>query len=245
MKPYYEDNFVTLYHGDCRDVLPALSADVTVTDPPYGVGLRTKMAKNHGRGGSHPVGNASVVYGDDPEQTKVLIGQVVPLMLSVTPRALIFCGFRMLHSYPPPVVIGAVFVPQGSGYTPWGFQTSQPILYYGADPYLADGKGNRPNGFLDSGAKGETFDHPCPKPLRWMVWAVNRASREGETVLDPFAGTGTTLVAAKGIGRRAIGIEVEEKYCEIAAGRLAQGVLDLNPPPVEKPTTDPLFQEAG
>jgi site-specific DNA-methyltransferase (adenine-specific) len=69
--------------------------------------------------------------------------------------------------------------------------------------------------------------HPCPKPLRWMTWATSLASLPGETVLDPFAGSGTTLLAAKSLGRRAIGIEIEERYCEIAAQRCSQEVLGL------------------
>jgi site-specific DNA-methyltransferase (adenine-specific) len=67
--------------------------------------------------------------------------------------------------------------------------------------------------------------HPCPKPIRWASWMMQRASLERDLVLDPFMGSGTTLRAAKDLGRYAIGIEIEERYCEIAAKRMAQGVL--------------------
>jgi site-specific DNA-methyltransferase (adenine-specific) len=73
----------------------------------------------------------------------------------------------------------------------------------------------------------EKNGHPCPKPLGLMRWLVARVSKPNETVLDPFMGSGTTLLAAKDMGHRAIGIEIEERYCEIAAKRLSQEVLPL------------------
>jgi DNA modification methylase len=138
----------------------------------------------------------------------------------------VFPGTRHPDCYPRPKGIGAVWCPAAASPSPWGFQTSQPIYYYGPDPFLADSKGNRANGFVQRG-RAESVDHPCPKPVEWMTWAIERTSRPGETILDPFAGSGTTLAAAKQLGRKAIGIEIEERYCEIAAKRLAQGVLDF------------------
>lgn len=72
------------------------------------------------------------------------------------------------------------------------------------------------------------FDHPSQKPYPYMTWLVNRLSEEGQIILDPFIGSGTTLRAAKDLRRKAIGIEIEEKYCEIAARRLGQEVLDFS-----------------
>lgn len=228
LEPYYQDEWVTLYHADCRDVLGDVQAHALITDPPYGVGLTARRARNKG-GGSHEVAPASVLYADDPDGTRALLREAIPLALSVVERGLVFSGTRMLWEYPPAVAVGAVYLPAGCGYTPWGFQTSQPILYYGADPGLADGKGNRPNGFLrpPQAYADEGIDHPCPKPREWMTWAVERVTRPGETVLDPFAGSGTTLRAAKDLGRKAIGIELERHYCDIAVTRLRQEVLDL------------------
>ena len=227
MTPYYQDDLVTLYHGDAREWSEA--ADVLITDPPYGIGLTVKTSdyrQSRAFDGGESL-RASKLYEDSPDAVRALIGEIVPRLLDLTDRALIFPGPRMLYAYPEPAAIGSVFTPNGAGRSSWGFQTTHPILYYGKDPYLADGKGSRPNGFRTEQPNPESFDHPCPKPLKWMTWAVERASRPGETVLDPFAGTGTTLFAAKSLGRRAIGIEIEERYCEIAATRCSQEVLGL------------------
>jgi len=242
-EPYYTspDGRIVLYCADCRDVLPHLepgSIDAVVTDPPYGVGL---VAKNNRRA----LRRARTLYHDDPEEVRALIAETVPLLRRVATRALIFPGSANAWAYPQPDAVGCVYVPTGKGRAPWGFQCCHLILYYGPDPYLAAGLGCRPNSFsaVHGGAGvraliGEmnAVDHPCPKPLSWMRWAVARASLPGELVLDPFAGSGTTLVAAQALGRRAIGIEIEEAYCRIAVERLRQQPLPLpEPEPVRQP----------
>lgn len=225
MKLYYQEAGIEIYHGDCRGWDG--TADVTITDPPYGVGLVTKtsdyrQSKYFDNGKSL---QASTLYQDDAEHVQAMIAALFPRLLSKVPRALVFCGTAALFSYPKPASIGAVYTPNGAGKCSWGFQCVHPILFYGKDPFLADGRGARPNSFRTEQPNREKIDHPCPKPLPWMLWAVNRASRPGETILDPFMGSGTTLRAAKDLGRRAIGIEIEERYCEIAAQRLEQEVL--------------------
>jgi site-specific DNA-methyltransferase (adenine-specific) len=106
-------------------------------------------------------------------------------------------------------------------------------LAYGRDPYLAASLGSRPD-TLNKYEKSEINGHPVPKPLGVWKWLMTRGSvNTGETILDPFMGSGTTLRAAKDLGRKAIGIELEERYCEIAARRCAQEVLDLAPAPEE------------
>lgn len=230
MKPYYQDDAVTIYHGDCRELIPlVVGGDVVVTDPPYGVDLSRPLET----GSRYCSGNRTrrrmrpSPYRDNPEIARELIRSAIPAMLEHVPRALVFSGPVTLFAYPEPRAIGCVYMPNGAGRCSWGFQCSHPILYYGSDPYLVDGRGGRPNSFRDEQMNRETFEHPCPKPLKWMRWAVERASRMGETVLDPFMGSGTTLRAAKDLGRKAIGIEIEERYCEIAARRCAQEVLDV------------------
>ncbi len=125
--------------------------------------------------------------------------------------------------YPEPVVLGGYFNPSSTGWTQWGLNSISPILYYGKDPRCGK-KGTTSTGMQVNEAS-EKNGHPCPKPYRAWAWLLNKGSLDGEIVLDPFMGSGTTLRAAKDLGRKAIGIECEEKYCEIAARRMAQEVL--------------------
>jgi DNA modification methylase len=213
----------TLYLGDCRDILPALpKVDAVVTDPPYGIGLVKKTSDF--RGSKHfDAGEslkASTLYDDEPDEIRALIAQIMPIILDKSQRAVIFCGPAMLWSYPEPASVGSVFTPNGAGRTAWGFQCTHPVLFYGKDPFLQDGKGGRPNSWRHEQPNTEKVEHPCPKPLAWMKWALNRATREGETVCDPFLGSGTTGVAAVQMGRNFIGIEREPAYFETARKRI-------------------------
>ena len=225
MNPTWERDGIQLFLGDCLEVLPTLAAgsvDAVVTDPPYGVGLVTKTSdyrdSEHFDNGVSL--RASTLYQDDPEHVMHLIEAVMPQILRVANRALVFPGTRMLYKYPEPKAIGGVFTPNGAGRCSWGFQCVHPILYYGKDPYLAHGMGGRPNGFRTEQPNKEKVNHPCPKPIEWMVWAVRRASLDGETVLDPFMGSGTTGAACVQTGRRFVGIEISEQYFEISVKRI-------------------------
>lgn len=220
MTPYYQDDSVTIYHGDCREV--SVDADVIVTDPPYGVNYDGKNSKW--------TGHTAAGYDEYADTQDNLIASVLPFISERVisgARMVLTPGRASMFLYPEPRAVGAIFFPAGSGSGPWGFTCSQPIFYYGKDPYLAGGMGRRPDSFSHLAA-GENDGHPCQKPLKVMHWLVNRASLVGETVLDPFMGSGTTLRAAKDLGRKAIGIEISERYCEIAARRMGQEVLDLS-----------------
>ena len=227
---YYTDDTVAIAHGDCHDILPLLpKVDLVLTDPPYGIGLTTKTSDYRDSAfydGGESL-RASVLYKDDAKTARALVAGVMPDLLAMADRVVIFPGPSLLWAYPEPTAVGCVFTMAGAGRSPWGFQCMHPSLFYGPDPYLTDGQGGRPNSLKDDQPNREHFDHPCPKPLPWMRWAVARASRPRETILDPFMGSGTTLRAAKDLGRKAIGIEIEERYCEIAAKRMAQTVMAL------------------
>jgi DNA modification methylase len=210
MKPYYEHGGITIYHGDCRDILPLLSADVVLTDPPFGIGLEYGA------------------FEDTPENVRALISDVVPMMRRAAPAVFITPGINMMWAYPQPDWVLAYFNKAGEKLSSWGFTTWVPVLAYGKDPYLARGLGARPDSFgVGRPATYRPPKHPCPKAPDVWQRLVQRACPEGCSVLDPFMGSGTTLVAAKQLGRQAIGIEIEERYCEIAANRLAQDVLDF------------------
>jgi site-specific DNA-methyltransferase (adenine-specific) len=231
---------------DCREWLeslpPCFRVDALITDPPYGVGFRGKTAKQ--RGGGQTIGVPYAGYEDTPEQHELVVIPAIKLALERATRAAITPGTRQCFKYPEPTEIGCFFSAAGTGMGKWGFSCSQPILYYGTDPYLARSAGSRPNSL------GQTYPndanetgHPCAKPLPQMRWLVNRASWNGETVLDPFMGSGTTGVACAQLGRKFIGIEIHEPYFDIACRRIedAYRQAPLFPEPVTKPEQEALL----
>ena len=228
MKPYYDEAGITIYHGDCREVLPGLSADVVLTDPPYGIGL-----------------TYGACFEDTAENVAALVSAALPMMRAAAPTVAFTCGPTNIWKYPPATWVLAWFIPGGSGPTPWGFATWQPVLVYGPDPFLARRRGRRSDSFVRSNQGARVaieraeYGHPCPKPLpAWKRLLLRVSPDETDLILDPFMGSGTTLRAAKDLGRRALGIEIEERYCEIAVKRLAQEVFDFGAPLVPQEVLD-------
>lgn len=207
-EPYYADDWVTIYNGDSADLWQQ-EADAVVTDPPYGNGTEYDG------------------YEDTQENLEALVANIIKPCVGMYDVVALTSGVANVPHYPPADWMLAWFYPGGPMTGRWGFSTWQPVLVYGSDPYLKAGKGRRPDATNTQRGKPDRFDHPCPKPLSLMKWVVSRVTLEGQTVLDPFMGTGTTLLAAKATGRKAIGIELSERYCEIAAKRLTQEVLPL------------------
>lgn len=217
--PYYDDGQVQIWHGDCREILPGLSpnpADVVLTDYPYGIGV------------------AYGAYQDTPEQLDDLIATSFPLVRAAAPVAALTVGIANVWRFPPARWVLCWYQTNSPTATGgWGFNQWQPVLVYGTDPFLKRGLGRRSDA-IAVGASGSALiearelGHPCPKPLdAWRRILLRVSPAETDVVIDPFMGAGTTLVAAKYTGRRAIGIELDERYCEIAARRLAQEVLAL------------------
>ncbi len=228
MKPYYDHAGIRIYHGDCREVLASFPdcfrVDALITDPPYGVNLGDHLAAKDRRKNRVLVKDHYASYEDSHENLIAVVVVGVIAALRIATRGLVFCAGTKVGAFPEPDAIGGVYMPAGCGRSSWGFTNLATCMMYGQAPRLE--LGAKPT-VLRSSESAEKNGHPCPRPLGWMRWAVALASLEGETVIDPFMGSGTTLVAAKNLGRRAIGIEIEEKYCEIAAKRLSQEVLDF------------------
>jgi site-specific DNA-methyltransferase (adenine-specific) len=215
MKPYYEHAGITIYHGDCREILPELpKVDLVLTDPPYGINAgdqrrqksRTKMA-------------LATDYGANDWDCKPVDFDLLWNCLQSGTKAICFGG--NFYSFP-----------RASRWLVWDKDNTGDF----ADCELAwtnlGGAVRRVryrwNGMLqEPGFPKEKRVHPTQKPIAVMRWAIGLAFHSG-TILDPFMGSGTTLVAAKQLGRKAIGIEIEEKYCEIAVKRLSQEVLPLS-----------------
>jgi site-specific DNA-methyltransferase (adenine-specific) len=208
MTPYYEQDGIAIYHGDCREILPhlpGLPGDCIVADPPYGVG------KN---------------YGDLSFDDLATFQWAVALVADSGLPASVHLSVSRLYDLPRrPQWTGVWNKPLGmSGliaypiYPHW-----EPIAFYNIQGDFSGNKGHRSDVFTFSPENASVSGHPSPKPESLAAELIRFFNRE--TVLDPFMGTGTTLVAAKNLGRKAIGIEIEEKYCEIAAKRLAQTIM--------------------
>ena len=212
MKLYYQDDYATIYHGDCREILPSLpSVDLVLTDPPYGVNFKYSGS-----------------YEDSRDHYEKMMGVFFTESLKISNGRVAFTpGIRNVWLYPKASWILCWAKPGTMGRNDFGgFNAWEPILMYGKRRIWQDLVQVTPGTAL-GGVMKETGDHPCPKPLKLFLWLVKELSDEGETILDPFMGSGTTLRAAKDLGRKAIGIEIEEKYCEIAVKRLQQEVFDF------------------
>lgn len=210
MKPYYSDDYATILHGDCRAVLPHVDAAVLLSDPPYGL---QNVAGSYGRHGDTIQNDMDTSVRDEVLE----VWGDRPLLIFSTPRLPEPPGHwdhRLIWDKVEPGLNGG----------PW--RLTHENIFVRGDGWVRVSAGSfsvfrypTRNGAVDRGL------HPHRKPTD-LLMALMQAAPPG-TVLDPFMGSGTTLVAAKNLGRKSIGIEIEEKYCQIAAERLSQCTLNL------------------
>lgn len=200
MKPYYQDDYATIYHGDCREILPTLEpVDLVLTDPPYGIGLaRNPIRQKHKKSG-----------WDDQRIDKDLL----LLVVGAGNQSIVWGGNYYSDILKP-----------GKGFIVW--DKKQPVKFSSGMAEIAWWSKDTPAKLYSHWCVGYEKSHPTQKPVELMQFCIDLAG-EIDTVIDPFMGSGTTLRAAKDLQRKSIGIEIEEKYCEIAAKRLSQEVLPL------------------
>ena len=215
MKPYYQHNGITIYNCDCREILPDLKADAVVTDPPYGI----EAAKNRPQPGA--VQYDDIIGDDGLEAARFLLeflgdtpalvfgANLFPCLLPHRGRWL--CWDKRVHIAADRML--------GSP-----FELAWINAHSGFDKMIRCQHG----GVVNANEWGLPRLHPAEKPIPVLVQILATIFPDAQTILDPFMGSGTTLRAAKDLGRKAIGIEIEERYCEIAAKRLAQEVLPFD-----------------
>ena len=250
-KPYYEDEYVTLYHEDCRDILPLLAGvQLIVTSPPYnkmglGAAKRAKISSSDNVAWK----KCLIHYGDfdddmpEPEYQEWQ-RTIVELLYDVLAQ-----GGSLFYNHKHRIRLHRVITPL-QWLTQTRFELVQEIVWdRGSTPAI------KPVRFyptteriywLTKGTAAPVFNadyarfmevwrvsaqtstpHPAPMPLEIASRCVGACSSPSDVVLDPYAGGGTTLVAAKALGRKAIGIELDEQWCALSAQRLSQNVLDF------------------
>lgn len=242
MMPYYQDDAVTIYHGDCLDVLLGLDicVDTTVTDPPFSSGARTDAGKSVRPGAMLRAARWESDWFSHDNMATIgflflmrMLGRRVFDVTATHGSVHVFIDWRML-----PNLYGAM---ESAGWVAknllvWdkehfgmgsNYRNQHELILYAEK--TGDGSEFHDRGVgnvLRAKRAGSEF-HPTEKPVDLLERIIAASTRADGIVLDPFMGSGTTLVAAKNLNRRAIGIEIEERYCEIAAERCRQEVLAL------------------
>jgi site-specific DNA-methyltransferase (adenine-specific) len=250
VKPYYDEGGIQIYHADAREILPTLadaSIDFILTDPPYGHNNNNGDLA-HGReealglvkrGAAMP-GEARPIANDGPEANELVRWAFGEFRRLLVPGGCCCCCCCGGGGPDPQFARWSLWLDETVGFKQavvwdkgglgmgWHYRRNYELLLIGERPGAACkwyGGNDVPNVIRIGGIKPRENDHPTPKPLELFWWVMQLHTLAGDLVLDPFMGGGTTLRAAKDLGRRAIGVELEEKYCEMAARRLSQEVL--------------------
>lgn len=214
MKPYYEHAGITIYHGDCREILPSLEFDSMLTDPPYGIGASEGIGK----------------YGRLRSKQEPRWDEVAADLSHIPEVPRIIWGGNYFELRPSRMY---VVWDKGAGFAGRDFAECEQAWCSwdgNAKIYRRD-----PLACRDYIGK----EHPTEKPVPLFQWCLDLFKVLPRVIADPYCGSGTALIAAKNIGIDAIGIEIEERYCEIAARRLSQEVMDFGPAySIDKPPFD-------
>jgi len=226
MRPYYQDENCTIYHGDSFSILPGLDkADLLLTDIPYGeVNRDSKWCSRF----NMDKGDADIADFNISELAKILTD-------ATTGTIHVFCGWEQFST------IIAIACREGFSVRPFIWEKTNPPPLNGQYLYVSGVElavyGKKPGAVFNASCitavmryplESVNYGHPTPKSLKLFTRLVDISSNPGQLVIDPFMGSGTTLRASKDLGRRSIGIELNEKYCEIAAKRLEQIALPLD-----------------
>jgi site-specific DNA-methyltransferase (adenine-specific) len=219
MKPYYEHAGITIFHGDCREILPTLDVvDAVVTDPPFGISFDR------------------ATWSDSPEAYPDLMRWLVAESNRIVPVGFVFVFQGMpnaprWHEWFPPEYRIFAACNNFAQIRPTGVWHSwDPVVFWRNGPNSGRNSGHVNRDYFVGNVAGvfsEKSGHPCPRPIDTMKHICQLATAPSGLIVDPFMGSGSTLLAAKETDRRAVGIEIEERYCEIAARRLSQEVFDF------------------
>jgi site-specific DNA-methyltransferase (adenine-specific) len=222
VKPYYQDDLVKLYHGDCLEVTEWTQADVLVTDPPYGIEHNTRETYGGKMNGKGAVRDKNAIANDQDTKAR---DEVLRLW---GPKPFIMFGAWKIQR-PEPIDSLLVWHKAGMppGPTNAAFMTQHEEIYVHGSGFRKSApplrsvittKEHRPTAVQDAG-------HPTPKPIGLMETLIDRCIQG--VIAEPFAGSGSTLIAARNLGKKAIGVELHERYCEQIATRLSQQAFDL------------------
>jgi DNA modification methylase len=208
MTPYYSDNMVTIYHGDCLDILPGVDADLMITDPPYGRSFESNWDSPH-----------AMIYGDESTDVRDSV-----LELWADRPALVFGQWQNPLPKAKAALVWDKGPASGMGDLSMPWKPDWELIFVMGKGF----EGHRGTSIISGhtvvtwASKGRC--HPNMKPKGLIVQLLRKCAF-AKSVVDPFMGSGSTLVACRESGVRSIGIEIDEKYCEIAAKRVAQRSL--------------------
>lgn len=222
--PYYDVDGITIYHGDCREILPHLPmVDLVLTDPPYGIGMDKAVTMPIHKNKFGKV-RTSANYGFADWDSQIPPKIVFDTMLKISKNQIIYGG-NYFTEYLYPTNSWIFWDKKNNPQNGKTFSDGELIWTSLSFPMKKITYGWIGFDYINNPSK-EVKQHPSQKPTPIIGILINLV--DCDTILDPFMGSGTTLVAAKQLHRKAIGIEIEQRYCDIAIKRLSQGVLDLS-----------------